>query len=485
MIATGVMGSQLPLTTYSEGGSFTGIVGHRTFLVLDIGTSSLKGAIMTDRGEVLSSVHHRIMGPSERAADFQAHRWTDALTRSVPHLVAGYAVDAVVFSGNGPTVVPVGRDGEPVGDPLLWLDSRSESIPGSRSFYLGKIAWFHRHSPQADRVWKYLPFPEYLIYRLTGEAVATTPGEEFSPFVWSEEDRLRAGIPLEVLPSFVTIGSIAGYARPERGPELGIPEGTPVIAAGSDFLMSLVGTNTLRPGETCDRAGTSEGINHCSAVHIDRPGLRTLPHVIPGRYNVAGILSSTGLLFEWFREISGQKNRDYGDMMLDILNVTDTADVPWFFPSVHRGAAWEFQRGMFIGLGAEHDSAALGRAVVLSIGFAVREAVDILRASQCDVTRLNACGGQAKNGLWTQMKADIVGVPIEVPAVADAELTGDLCAGMVGIDAASSLEEAADQVVHMVHTYEPDPSKSARYREQYERYRDRYQRFRQALEECE
>jgi xylulokinase len=425
------------------------------------------------------------MGPSERAADFQARRWTEALARAVPHLVTGYSVDAVVFSGNGPTVVPVDRDGEPVGDPLLWLDGRSEEIPGSRSFYLGKIAWFHRHSTAADRVWKYLPFPEYLIYRLTGEAVATTPGAEFSPFIWSEEDTVKAEIPAELLPPFVSIGSVAGRVRPDVGAELGIPSGTPVIAAGSDFLMSLVGTNTLRPGETCDRAGTSEGINHCSDVHIDRPGLRTLPHVIPGRYNVAGILSSTGLLFEWFREISGQKNRDYGDMMLDILNVTETADIPWFFPSVHRGAAWEFQRGMFIGLGAEHDSAALGRAVVLSIGFAVREAVDILRSSQCEVTRLNACGGQAKNGLWTQMKANIVGVPIEVPAVADAELTGDLCAGMVGIGDASSLEEAADRVVHMVHTYEPDRSQSALFLEQYERYRDRYQRFRQALEECE
>lgn len=440
---------------------------------------------MTDRGEVLSSVHHRIMGPSERAADFQAHRWTDALRRSVPHLIAGYAVDAVVLSGNGPTVIPVGRDGRPVGDPLLWLDGRSEPIPGGTSFYLGKIAWFDRHGAAAKQVWKYLPFPEYLVYWLTGEAVATTPGEEFSRFIWSQDDVARAGISPELLPPFVTIGSVAGHVRSSVGDSLGISKGTPVIAAGSDFLMSLVGTNTLRPGQTCDRAGTSEGINHCSATPINQPALRTLPHVIPGRYNVAGILSSTGLLFEWFREISGQKNRDYGDMMLDILNVADTADIPWFFPSVHRGAAWEFQRGMFIGLGAEHDSAALGRAVVLSIGFAVREAIDILRASECAVTRLNACGGQAKNGLWTQMKANIVGVPIEVPAVADAELTGDLCAGMVGIGEASSLEEAADRVVHMVHTFEPDHSRNAHFLDQYERYRDRYQRFREALEACD
>lgn len=439
---------------------------------------------MTGHGEVLSSIRQRIMGPSESPATFRSDRWTDALERAVPRLVSGYEIDAVVFSGNGPTVVAVDADGRPVGDPLLWLDGRREPVPGSRSFYIEKIAWFERHAPEARSVRWYLPFPEYLIFRLTGEAVATTPGEEFAPYIWRREDARVAGVDPERLPPFVPIGSIAGRVRTSPGERLGLRAGTPVVAAGSDFLMSLVGTNTLQPGETCDRAGTSEGINHCSADRIEDAQLRTLPHVIPGRYNVAGILSSTGLLFEWFREISGQKSRDYGDMMLDILDVPDAAPIPWFFPSVHRGAAWEFQKGMFIGLGAEHDSAMMGRAVVLSIGFAVREAIEILRGAGCDVRTLNACGGQAKNGLWTQMKANITGIPIRIPTVADAELTGDLCAGMVGLGEADGLREAADQVVHTVHTYEPEGRRSAVFSEQYDHYRDRYARFRQALEEC-
>jgi xylulokinase len=473
------------LTPLRRGGSLAITVTERTYLVLDIGTSSIKGAVMSGGGEVFSSLRHGIMGPSERTRDFSTRRWTDALKKTVPPLVAGYTIDAVVLSGNGPTVVAVDAGGEPVGDPLLWLDERSVSIAGGRSFYLGKIAWFHRNAAEAERVRWYLPFPEYLIHWLTGEGVAITPGAEFSPYIWNDRDIAAAGVPPERLPPFVTIGSIVGRLRRERAETLGLRGGTPVVAGGSDFLMSLLGTDSLRPGETCDRAGTSEGINHCSAEAVDFPGLRTLPHVIPGRYNVAGILSSTGLLFEWFRGISGQRSRDYGEMMLDILNVPEDTAVPWFFPSVHRGAAWEFQRGMFIGLGAEHDSAAMGRAVVLSIGFAVRESIDILGQAGCEVVALNACGGQAKNGLWTQMKSDITGVPIRVPAVADAELTGDVCAGMVGLGEADSLEEAAGAVVHMRHTFEPDPARNRTFGEQYERYRERYTRFRQALDECD
>lgn len=455
-----------------------------SFLVLDIGTSSLKGAVMNQRGESLASLRQRIMGPSERPADFEARRWTEAVERAVPRLVAGQRIDAVVLSGNGPTVVPVDGEGRAVGRPLLWLDERHVDLADSRSFYLGKIAWFDRNSPVREQVRWYLPFPEYLIYWMTGEAVATTPGDEFSEVIWNEADQRKAGIDPGLLPPFIRIGERAGVLRPEIASQLGLDAGIPVIAAGSDFLMSLVGTNTLAPGQTCDRAGTSEGINHCSSTRVDRPGLRTLPHVVPGLYNVAGILSSTGLLFEWFREISGQKSRDYGEMMLEILELDGDADVPWFFPSVHRGAAWEFQRGMFIGLGAEHTSAAMGRSVVLSIGFAVREAIEILRDADCAVSALNACGGQAKNGLWTQMKADMVGVPIHLPTVADAELTGDLCAGLVGLGEVTDLREAANAVVHTLRTVEPDLALTRQYTEQYHRYQDRYTRFRQALEDC-
>ena len=456
-----------------------------TVLVVDIGTSSVKAAVMTGEGRLLSEGRRKIMGPSEKSSTFQAVRWVEALSHTIPFVAANYTIDAVVISGNGPTVVAVDDVGGVVDHPLLWMDGRHRRIDGTRSFYLPKIAWFQEHSADVGRVRWYLPFPEYLIFVLTGEAVAITPSDEFLPYIWEDAEVEKFGIPPRRLPPFVRIGTTVGGVTSRAAQWTGLAPGTPVVAGGSDFLMSLLGTNTVQPGRTCDRAGTSEGINHCSAERIDFPGVRTLPHVIPGLYNAAGILSSTGLLFEWFREISGQGSRDYGAMMLDIMNVPEDADVPWFFPSVHRGAAWEFQRGMFIGLGAEHNSAAMGLAVVLSIGFAVREAVEILREAGADVTGLSACGGQAKNGLWTQMKADIVGIPIDVPEVADAELTGNLCAGLLALGEVRNLVEAAGRVVHTLHRFEPEKKKSERYGEQYHRYRDRYERFRRALESCE
>ena len=450
----------------------------RTYLVIDIGTSSLKGAVMNSRGELLSHARLPVMGPSERSAQFSTQRWIDAVCRAVPRLVAGHAIDAVVLSGNGPTVVPVFRDGSFAERPLLWLDGRRVAVEGSRSLYIGKVAWYHQHDPNAARVRWYLPFPEFLIYWMTGCAVATTPSKEFEHYIWTAQDAQRVGVPPATLPPYVTIGSVVGKTRREISERLGLPPATPVVAAGSDFLMSLVGTDTLYHGRTCDRAGTSEGLNHCSSTPIEHPTLRTLPHVVEGYYNVAGILSATGLLFEWFREISGQKGRDYGEMMFDILDAPDEEDAPLFFPSMRHGSAWEFQRGMFVGLGAEHTSAVMGRAVVLSIGFAVKEALGIIGESGCKVDELRACGGQAKNGLWVQMKADITGVPIRVPRIADAELVGDLCAGMLALREVATLQEAASLVVHTAHVFTPNDRQHRRYHALYERHLNQHARYR-------
>ncbi len=458
----------------------------REILSIDIGTSSLKAGVLTEQGRLVSFVRRPLLEGGESLEPWDAFRWYRALREALPSVVASRRIDAVVLSGNGPTVVAVDRDGAIVDPVLLWLDGREERIPGDPSYFLPKVAWLAKHRADAfTRIHRVHSFPEYLVYLLTGEALTHAPTEEFARHVWSPESIATYGLPADLFPPEKPLGEVAGLIKSSVAEELGLPPGLPVVTGGPDFLMSLVGTDTLEAGRTCDRAGTSEGINHCVAHPRSSEGLRLLPHAIPGLYNLAGILSSTGLLFEWFRGISNQRGRDYGDMMLDIVREEAETDAPWFFPSAHEGAAWSFRSGMFIGLGARHTSASMGRAVVLSIGFAVREAVEILASVGAHVNALRACGGQAKNAIWNQMKADIVGTPILVPEVADAELVGNLCVGLVALGRFSTLREAAAEIVTLAQTYEPRRERTARYDDQYGAYRERFARFRAALAECD
>ena len=136
---------------------------------------------------------------------------------------------------------------------------------------------------------------------------------------------------------------------------------------------------------------------------------------------------------------------------------------------------------MFIELGARHGRGEMGLAVVLSIGFAVREALEILTENGLVPTQLRACGGQSKNAPWNQMKSDIVGLPILVPEVEDAELLGNACAGLTALGQYDSLVEASEAMVHFSRRYEPRHSEHVRYAEAYSEYQSAYDRFRSAL----
>ena len=65
---------------------------------------------------------------------------------------------------------------------------------------------------------------------------------------------------------------------------------------------------------TCDRAGTSEGINYLSPDPIVGDGLRTLPGITPGTWTVAGLLPASGEVFEWFRWEAGLEELSYTEL---------------------------------------------------------------------------------------------------------------------------------------------------------------------------
>ena len=95
-------------------------------LAVDIGTSSMKGGLISDEGYLFS--YHRVKFPSESLADpgiFQARLWMEGFLE-ILEAVGTDKVSAVAISGNGPTMVPVGPDGKALGPVLMWRFNQSE-----------------------------------------------------------------------------------------------------------------------------------------------------------------------------------------------------------------------------------------------------------------------------------------------------------------------------------------------------------------------
>jgi len=448
-------------------------------LSIDIGTSAMKGGVISITGKLIS--FYRIPLADTSRSDFldwDGSVWDRTLQSLISQLskkisLSFLDIKAVVISGNGPTIVPIGDSGQIVGKTHLWLDKREKRIAGEKSFFLPAAAWIKDNRPDVYEMTKsFLGCPEYISFKLTENMAAFTTTKEFDPYIWTREGIHAYNLDSDKFPELLRISKLLGTVTKKAEYTTGIPHGLPVFAGGSDFIMAILGTGAVAPGRTCDRAGTSEGINYCSAKPVENNRIRTLPHVIDGLYNAAGILSSTGAIFEWFRRITGQKNKAYSNMMNEIRMLGHDRHIPAFYPSLHRGEIWEFSGGLFVGLEADHGPAEMGRAVTNAIAYGVRDLIETLEGNDCSIESLRVSGGQGRSSVWNQMKADVTGKIIEIPSVIDTELMGNACTGFTAAGYFSNLGESADALVRIDTIHEPD-------RIEYEKYSDGYNIYQQ------
>ncbi len=472
-----------------------------TILAFDIGTSWIKGALVDERGRVAASGRHPVAAlPSAQPLfhELDPRQWVDGMRTVAGRLFAaadGRAVRGIVISGNGPTLVPAGADGEPVHPAISWLDRRATEesrLIGEKtgstvdpSFFLPKVYWLARRRPEVYAATRlFLSCPEYLDFLLTGHAHTILPSEGFKRYIWTEEALRALGLDTGRFPPFIAPGAEVGRVTPAAAARLGLPAGVPVFAGGPDFIMSLLGSATVRPGRVCDRGGSSEGVNLCAAAPVDDRRLLVLPHVIPGLFNVSGLISTTGRALDWFRGIVGSAP-EHGDWLEEIGRVPPGAGRLLFLPYLagERSPLWDpYARGAFLGLTLRHTTADLGRAVVESVGYAIRDVLEIMAENGHRVTEMRVSGGQARSPVWNQLKADISGRRILEPEVHDSELLGDACIGFAALEGVqpgegAGLADTAERLVSFRRAYEPDPTSRPLYDELFGLYREAYGRL--------
>lgn len=408
-------------------------------LAVDIGTSSLKAALIDVSGHVISDARCRFPRSKRESRD-----WTDAFREALSILRPGANLAGLVISGNGPTLISVGSDDKP-SSLLLWNDPiiPDASSKISRSIFLPRLRAYRTQFPESYMRARWIfSGPEYLIYHLTGNAVTILPESRFTEAYWTSASLQEADIDSAKLPPFVSPGTIVGKTNSIYFPEL--PPGIPVIAGGPDFVVALIGTGTLETGKACDRAGTSEGLNICTSSPISDPGIRTLPSVVSSCWNASYLLSETGALFHEYRKESGQINRSYPDIMREIIASP-------IFPK---------------------DGEVLhnGRSIVEQIGFSVRTGIAVLQKATGISPIFCLSGGQARNEIWNQLKADITGSVFALTTTPDGELMGNAVIGFTALGEYASFAEGARAMVRIQRLFEPDTANLACYSEKYAHY---------------
>ncbi|MBN1615752.1 MAG: hypothetical protein JW875_00455 [Spirochaetales bacterium] len=416
-------------------------------LSVDIGTSSLKAAIITVDGYDEGIVRVRFPRSGARTTK----DWIQAFTEALELLKIGRQdveeLRAIVVSGNGPTLVGINDKGE-AGPVLMWNDPLDfEAAHKARetgpSLFIPRIIEYRGRYPEfASEGCRILSAPEFLLWKLTGNPVTILPTPRYESTYWTAASLSEANIDCGLLPSFVHSGQKVGQWKP---PHYAHP--ITAIAGGPDFFVALAGTGAILPGLACDRAGSSEGLNICLANRVSHPDIRVLPSVQEPYWNASYLLPETGFLFNTWRLLSGQSDQSYPQLLQEIVH---SPIIP-----------------------PEGEAPHQGRQLVEGIAFSVRTAALTLKEATGFKGEWRLSGGQAKNAIWNQLKADITGETFVLTEMTDGELMGNAVIAFHSMGRYKTLALAAKKMIRVVNRYTPNRNLHNIYKEKYNRFMEK------------
>ena len=114
------------------------------------------------------------------------------------------------------------------------------------------------------------------------------------------------------------------------------------------------------------------------------------------------------------------------------------------------------------------------RACMEGVALSLRHNLEVAEAAGANAEVLRAMGGSANSLLWTQIKSDITGKPIVVPASDTATTLGAALLAGVGVGLYKDYDEAVSITVTETRRHEPNPENKEVYDKTYETYLELY-----------
>jgi len=466
---------------------------------IDLGTQSLKAVVCDDALAVLGrhAVGYPTQYPAPDRAEQDPRRWEAALAPAIAGALAeagvgGDAIAAIAITGQLDGCIAVGAAGEPLHPALIWQDRRAVGdaarVDARRLFALTgqvadaghmapKLAWLRRARPAAVRFHQPV---SYLVERLTGAAVidpalaSTTMLLELATARWSTELLDAFELTAEALPALRPACDVAGALTAEGARLTGLPAGVRVaVGTGDDFAAPL-GAGVVVPGPVVCVVGTAEVVGALAAAPVldgaAEPMVET--HAFPGGgYFVENPGWLSGGAVRWAQRLLGLSS----DAELDALAAAappGAAGVT-FLPAL-AGAmtpVWRpHARGTLHGLAAGHDRSHIARAVLEGLACAARDVVARLGELGLPAREVRLLGGGAHSRVWSQIRADLIGVPHHV-AAGDATPLGAAMIAAVAAGVAPNLTALAACASSVSATFTPDAAAARPAAETYARYR--------------
>ncbi len=418
---------------------------------LDLGTSAVKGVLMSDKGAVISKekAQTRYISSENGMFEFDAEAFYSLVTGVIKNLATALPEGAAVaglsmVTASGNTVLLDGAD-KPLMNAISWMDTRARDEaqtvfgellniaeihqitgwPFINMFPIVHLSWLKCRQPEMlHQAAKICMSTDYVNFKLTGvlgidSSTATTSylqdqkaGEWYLPYL------KKLGIPSDKLPPIKTPGTVLGWITPEAAGETGLPAGTPVVLGSFDHPGAARGSGVFDEGQLLLSCGTS---------WVGFYPLKDRDLAVSQNLLIDPFLRTEGL---WGVMLSLKAISNYVEQYL-CRYISDSPGKYKEFDSLAASAPIG-ANGLLINTMQyeepdelnRHPKADIARALMEGTAYLLRMRIEQLQKAGMRVDTVNMVGGPSETHPWPQIIADVLGRNVSI--------VNGSCAGAVG-----------------------------------------------------
>jgi xylulokinase len=423
---------------------------------------------------------------------------------------------AIAVTAQWAGTVPVGADGEPLGDALIWMDARgapfvrravggrvrvagygplrllrwlrrtggAPALSGRDPF--GHILYLKHERPQVYAGAALLLEPaDWLGLKLTGRAATTgvtatlhwlTNTRDLDAIRYDDGLVRAAGVDRAKLPELLPTNAVLGPLTDAAAAELGVAPGVPVVAGTPDTMSAAVGSGAVADGAAHLYVGTSSWLScHVGFKRTDPlHSIASLPSAIPGRYLVSDEQETAGGSLE---KLSALLGAEIEELLDEAASAPPGSEGVLFTPWLNGERTPvddHLVRGGWFNVGVGTTRAQLARATLEGVALNLRWMQrPVERFAKRRLDPLAFVGGGARSPLWCQIMADVLDREVQqIADPVDANLRG--AALLAGLALGELRVQDIPDRVAVAATYSPRTEHRATYDKLFEAFRGLY-----------
>ena len=475
-------------------------MGKQYIASYDFGTSGVKAVLVGVDGRVASHAtsNYPLLTPKVGWAEQEPEKYWEAVCKATGEAVRKAEIDpadviGVVFGTMWKGVIPIDKEGNALHNCIIWLDARAEKQAkelnermGTDRFcaqdYWTKLMWLKEEHPdlyeQADCI---LENNSYLKFKATGKkgvdlcncmVTSTKPAlkEEY------ESIMAAAGLDQEKFPPCMMPWENLGGLTEKAAGELGLVEGTPVFGGFGDIPAITIGSGSSAMDAAHIYLGSSGWLGVTAADRIPGAGEAYQP-LDNEKEILLYTMQSACMSFDWtIRQFYHSEWKSMGGGVYDLVaeelesvgpGSNGLLAAPWLHGE--RPPLSEKARGLFLNIDASHERKHFVSAMQESICYMLRMKLEkYAKETGKKIEKINVVGGGTASNHWMQALADILGIPVDVPADSrHAGAIGTAYCALIGLGRCADFE-AANELLKIEKHFEPREEVAAAYDKLYE-----------------